>query len=100
MVDGRPPGIDEQPRGSVKAVQWLYPGIRSAAHAGLSHSTQCSLQHATAAKRRLRRTASLTPINNLAASAEKLLRRTLPTLSKPSYSAILTSYILASFLAY
>jgi hypothetical protein len=48
----------------------------------------------------LSRTAGETRFDDLAASAEKLPGRTLPTLTQPSESASLISAILASFLAH
>jgi hypothetical protein len=48
----------------------------------------------------LSRTAGETRFDVLGPSAEKLLGRTLPTLTQPSESAVLISAILASFLAH
>jgi hypothetical protein len=48
----------------------------------------------------LSRTAGETRFDDLAASAEKLPGRTLPTLTQPSESASLISAILASFLVH
>jgi hypothetical protein len=68
-----------------------------------SHSAHCpsqTSQHATGAPMSLSRTAGETRFDDLAASAEKLLGRALPTLTQPSESAVLISAILASFLAH
>src|SRR5690242_9861750 len=69
----------------------------------LSHSAKCGAQtsqHATAAKCRLRRTASQRGFDDLAASAEKLPGCTLLTLIGRSEAAAVNFTISASLLAY
>jgi hypothetical protein len=81
------------------------PGTRAVwcQAAVLSHSAHCPLQtsqHTTGAPMSLSQTAGETRFGDLAASAEKLPGRTLPTLTQPSESAVLISATLASFLAH